>query len=55
MFLFCTDSREVLKSPPHDDIDEDRHKIVRDKHQGDGNFRQVFFGRLVCLGTYQVL
>ena len=28
-------------------IDEDRHGTTREKHEGDGNFRQVFFGRLV--------
>ena len=27
--------------------DEDRHGTTREKHEGDGNFRQVFFGRLV--------
>lgn len=27
--------------------DHDRHKIARDKYAGDGQFRQVFFGRLV--------
>ena len=29
--------------------DNDRQKIVRNKYEGDGQFRQVFFGRLVCL------
>ena len=28
-------------------LDEDRHGTTREKHEGDGNFRQVFFGRLV--------
>ena len=28
-------------------IDEDRHGTTRKKHEGDGDFRQVFFGRLV--------
>ena len=28
-------------------IDEDRHGTTREKYEGDGNFRQVFFGRLV--------
>lgn len=28
-------------------IDEDRHGTTRRKHEGDGHFRQVFFGRLV--------
>ena len=27
--------------------DDDRHGTTREKHEGDGNFRQVFFGRLV--------
>lgn len=28
-------------------IDEDRHGTTREKHEGDGAFKQVFFGRLV--------
>jgi tRNA (guanine10-N2)-methyltransferase len=27
--------------------DHDRHKTTRDRHQGDGDFRQAYFGRLV--------
>lgn len=28
-------------------IDSDTHGTTRHKHEGDGNFREVFFGRLV--------
>jgi hypothetical protein len=30
-------------------IDEGNHGTTRDLHQVDGQFRQVYFGRLVCL------
>lgn len=32
-------------------LDEDCRGTSREKHDGDGHFRQVFFGRLVCLLT----
>lgn len=28
--------------------DDERHGTTRVKHEGDGQFREVFFGRLVC-------
>lgn len=33
----------------------DRHKIARDKYAGDGQFRQVFFGRLLEEGSARSL
>ncbi|KAF8806675.1 tRNA guanosine-2'-O-methyltransferase [Phlegmacium glaucopus] len=30
---------------------KDRHGTTREKHEGDGNFRQVFFGRLLFEGS----
>lgn len=29
-------------------LDHDQQQTARDKYEGDGQFRQVFFGRLVC-------
>ena len=37
--------RSNISYPPF--IDEDRHGTTRKKYEGDGDFRQVFFGRLV--------
>ncbi|KAG7098852.1 hypothetical protein E1B28_000755 [Marasmius oreades] len=34
---------------------DDRRGQIRDKHEGDGNFRQVYFGRLVAEGTARAL
>lgn len=28
-------------------IDDDKRGLTRSKHEGDGEFRQVYFGRLV--------
>ncbi|KAK0212912.1 tRNA guanosine-2'-O-methyltransferase [Desarmillaria ectypa] len=33
----------------------DRHGTTREKHEGDGSFRQVYFGRLVATGSARSL
>lgn len=56
IILGCFEECELIcsaHSPPNSQrlLDPDKHGYTRSKHEGDGQFIEVFFGRLVCFPT----
>lgn len=44
--------RPLYRSLAHNLEDRDKRGTIRHKHEGDGNFEEVFFGRLVRLMSF---